>query len=47
MDIGEIQRIVRVAPEPYPYQHPENVPEESNPLVAPVEPDQEPVLVPR
>lgn len=47
MDIGEIQRIVRVQPEPYPHQHPENVPEEGNPLAVPVEPDYEKVLVPR
>lgn len=44
MDIGEVQRIVRVSPEPFPYQHPENVPEEPNPLFVPT-PTEEPVPV--
>ena len=31
MDIGEIRRILKVEPEPFPLGHPENAPEEPSP----------------
>ena len=37
MEIGPIRRILKVEPEPYPYQHPENVPEEPSPRRVPKE----------
>lgn len=46
MDIGEIQRIVKVSPEPLPMGHPENAPEElpaREPVLVPVEPEGVPV----
>ena len=41
MDIGKIQKIIEVKPEAFPWQHPENVPEEPAPQKI-----EEPVLVP-
>lgn len=47
MDIGKVERIVRVNPQPFPEQHPENDVEEPNPLQPVETPEPEPVLVPR
>ena len=37
MDIGPVRRILKVVPEPVPFGHPENAPEEPHPVV--VEPE--------
>jgi len=46
MNIGPVKRVIKVEPEPYPYQHPENVPEEPSPLKVPAEPESVPVGIP-
>jgi hypothetical protein len=43
MEIGPIRRIIKVQPEPFPWGHPENDPEEPSPLKVPMEPELVPV----
>ena len=44
MDIGEVRRVIRVAPEPFPMGNPAHAPKEPAPVLVPAwEPEREEV----